>query len=117
MDRWASAVLSVLCFLGMPIGLFARRTAASHVPIALFFGQIPLSVDGIWGSPAETIPFDNDRSRRGRRWPALARVGATRPAVPTPPSRAYLQDYGRSRQLPQNITCGLNTINTVQSSY
>ena len=62
MDRWASAVLSVLCFIGMPIGLFARRTAASHVPIALFFGQIPLSVDGIWGSPAGGILIDNDRS-------------------------------------------------------
>ena len=31
----------------------------SHVSIGFFFGQIPLSADGIWGSPAERIVIEN----------------------------------------------------------
>ena len=41
MDKWPSAVVGVLLFSGVAIGIFARRAAKCGVPIGLFCALFP----------------------------------------------------------------------------
>ena len=79
---------------------FWQETNRKIAPEELCRGKFPHNRARFGGSPRTNSILLYSRSRRFRRW---ANWATTRPAVPTLPSRAHLQDYGR-RTTPSNYT-------------
>ena len=74
-------------------------SAESHRVIGEFWGvNSPITGPILEGSRGKDIDKETPISAR----PDVARFGATRTAVPTLPSRAHPQDYGRRTTLSNN---------------
>ena len=74
---------------------FWQETNRKIAPEELCRSKFPYNRARFGGSPRANSILLYSRSRRQRSSATFGELGATRPADPTLPSRAHLQDYGR----------------------